>query len=148
MSMLHLGIQYLLWKPCTEHGPPALHNINMLVFLQHSMWPVTRLRKPLIHLCPLWQWVGDMFTCWYHIITSKVHLVLNPKEKMLHFKKHWFKELQGDVLKCLEEVVYLILIIIVIILVTTYSSRSSIYNKTTNMNQPKSSPKTVKKGIH
>jgi hypothetical protein len=32
-------------------------------------------------------------------------LVLNPKEKMLYFKKHWSTELQSDVLKCVEKVV-------------------------------------------
>ena len=31
--------------------------------------------------------------------------VLNPKEKMNYFKKHWSKELQGQVVKCVEEVV-------------------------------------------
>jgi hypothetical protein len=31
--------------------------------------------------------------------------VLNPKEKMKYFKKHWSKELQGQVIKCVEEVV-------------------------------------------
>lgn len=32
-------------------------------------------------------------------------LVLNPKEKMSYFKKHWSMELQGEVIKCVEEVV-------------------------------------------
>jgi hAT family C-terminal dimerisation region len=31
--------------------------------------------------------------------------VLNPKEKMTYFKKHWSPELQDDVVACLEEVV-------------------------------------------
>ena len=32
-------------------------------------------------------------------------LVLNLQEKMSYFKKHWAKELQEDVLKCVKEVV-------------------------------------------
>ena len=32
-------------------------------------------------------------------------LVLNPKEKMRYFKKHWSSELQDDVIECVEEVV-------------------------------------------
>ncbi|KIL66162.1 hypothetical protein M378DRAFT_10179 [Amanita muscaria Koide BX008] len=31
-------------------------------------------------------------------------MILNPKEKMSYFKKHWSTELQGDVMKCIEEV--------------------------------------------
>jgi hypothetical protein len=31
--------------------------------------------------------------------------VLNPKEKMAYFKKHWSTELQDDVIECVEEVV-------------------------------------------
>lgn len=31
-------------------------------------------------------------------------MILDPKEKMLYFKKHWPKELQDDVLKCVKEV--------------------------------------------
>jgi hypothetical protein len=31
--------------------------------------------------------------------------VLNPKEKMVHFKKHWSEDLQQEVLDCAEEVV-------------------------------------------
>jgi hypothetical protein len=34
-----------------------------------------------------------------------VFLVLNPKEKMGYFKKHWSVNLQEDVIKCVEEVV-------------------------------------------
>jgi hypothetical protein len=33
-------------------------------------------------------------------------LVLNPKEKMGYFKKHWSVDLQEDVMKCIEEVVW------------------------------------------
>jgi hypothetical protein len=33
-------------------------------------------------------------------------LVLNPKEKLGYFKKHWSRELQEDVVKCVEEVVW------------------------------------------
>ncbi|KAF8815623.1 hypothetical protein BYT27DRAFT_7297093, partial [Phlegmacium glaucopus] len=32
-------------------------------------------------------------------------MILNPKEKMSYFKKHWLTELQGDVMRCVEEVV-------------------------------------------
>jgi hypothetical protein len=32
-------------------------------------------------------------------------IVLNPKEKMRYFKKHWSPELQDDVIECVEEVV-------------------------------------------
>jgi hypothetical protein len=34
-----------------------------------------------------------------------VFLVLNPKEKMSYFKKHWSVNLQEAVVKCVEEVV-------------------------------------------
>ena len=37
--------------------------------------------------------------------TTNLLLVLNPKEKMAYFKKHWSVELQGEVVKCAEEVV-------------------------------------------
>jgi hypothetical protein len=33
-------------------------------------------------------------------------LVLNPKEKLGYFKKHWSSDLQEDVVKCVEEVVW------------------------------------------
>jgi hypothetical protein len=33
-------------------------------------------------------------------------LVLNPKEKLGYFKKHWSLDLQEDVVKCIEEVVW------------------------------------------
>ena len=33
---------------------------------------------------------------------SDVFLVLNPKEKMGYFKKHWSADLHDDVLKCVE----------------------------------------------
>ena len=36
---------------------------------------------------------------------SNALLVLNPKEKMSYFKKHWSTELQSDVKNCVEEVV-------------------------------------------
>jgi hypothetical protein len=32
-------------------------------------------------------------------------LVLNPKEKMGYFKKHWSADLQEEVMKCVEEIV-------------------------------------------
>jgi hypothetical protein len=32
-------------------------------------------------------------------------LVLNPKEKMGYFKRHWAPNLQDDVATCIEEVV-------------------------------------------
>jgi hypothetical protein len=32
-------------------------------------------------------------------------LVLNPKEKMRYFKKHWSADLQEEVMKCVEEIV-------------------------------------------
>lgn len=69
------------------------------------------------------------------LVRSNVYIVLNPEEKMSHFKKHWPKELQDDVLKCLKEVVSLILTIIAIISVSKYSSRSGIYNKTTSQDR-------------
>lgn len=31
-------------------------------------------------------------------------MILNPKEKMSYFKKHWSPELQGDVVECVEKV--------------------------------------------
>ncbi|KAF8802671.1 hypothetical protein BYT27DRAFT_7215186 [Phlegmacium glaucopus] len=31
-------------------------------------------------------------------------MILNPKEKMSYFKKHWSTELQDDIVKCVEEV--------------------------------------------
>jgi len=34
---------------------------------------------------------------------ADISLVLNPKEKMRYFKKHWSAELQEEVLKCVEE---------------------------------------------
>ena len=37
---------------------------------------------------------------------ADISLVLNPKEKMGYFKKHWSAELQEEVLKCVEEEVY------------------------------------------
>ena len=60
---------------------------------------------------------------------SKVHPVLNPKEKMAYFKKNWSKELQGDVLKCVEEVVCQIFLLS-IARITCYSSRRGIFNWT------------------
>ena len=36
---------------------------------------------------------------------NSIHAVLNPKEKMAHFKKHWSEDLQQEVLDCAEEVV-------------------------------------------
>ena len=38
---------------------------------------------------------------------ADISLVLNPKEKMGYFKKHWSTELQEEVLKCIEDEVYL-----------------------------------------
>ena len=35
--------------------------------------------------------------------------VLNPKEKMVHFKKHWSEDLQQEVLDCAEEIVRVLL---------------------------------------
>jgi len=35
--------------------------------------------------------------------------VLNPKEKMAHFKKHWSKDLQEEVLDCAKEIVRVLL---------------------------------------
>jgi hypothetical protein len=63
-------------------------------------------------------------------VISNVHVVLNPKEKMSHFKKHWSEELQDDVLTCLKEVVRLLHTIAVIVSVTSSSLRGGIYNKT------------------
>jgi hypothetical protein len=37
--------------------------------------------------------------------TFNILLVLNPKEKMSYFEKHWSTELQSDVKKCVEELV-------------------------------------------
>ncbi|KAI0244940.1 hypothetical protein BJV78DRAFT_1113700, partial [Lactifluus subvellereus] len=31
-------------------------------------------------------------------------MILDPKEKMAYFKKHWSIDLQGEVMKCVEEV--------------------------------------------
>ena len=42
-----------------------------------------------------------------HLDVSDIFLVLNPKEKMGYFKKHWSTELQEEVLKCIENEVYL-----------------------------------------
>ncbi len=37
---------------------------------------------------------------------TNIFLVLNPKEKMGYFKKHWPTDLHEDVLKCVEEEVH------------------------------------------
>jgi len=37
---------------------------------------------------------------------TNIFLVLNPKEKMGYFKKHWSTDLHEDVLKCVEEEVH------------------------------------------
>jgi hypothetical protein len=38
-------------------------------------------------------------------ITELFFAVLDPNEKLRYFKKHWSKELQDDVVECVEEVV-------------------------------------------
>jgi hypothetical protein len=40
--------------------------------------------------------------------TNESAVVLNPGEKMRHFKKHWSEDLQDEVLQCAEEVVSLV----------------------------------------
>ena len=40
-------------------------------------------------------------------VVDTIPLVLNPKEKLGYFKKHWSLELQEEVLECVEEEVYL-----------------------------------------
>jgi hypothetical protein len=36
---------------------------------------------------------------------AEILLVLDPREKMGYFKKHWSEDLQDDVKSCVEEVV-------------------------------------------
>jgi len=45
----------------------------------------------------------------YRVLTESQLLVLNPKEKMAHFKKHWSEDLQQEVLDCAEEIVCVLL---------------------------------------
>ena len=44
-------------------------------------------------------------------------LVLNLKEKMGYFKKHWSADLQEDIAKCVEEVVWARFIFPVLLLI-------------------------------
>ena len=95
--------------------------------MQRAIRLMVTMRKPLLRTRTLRRWV--LFSLYYVIVTSNLYLVLNPKEKMSHFKKHWSEDLQDDVLECLEKVVRLIFTIVVIISIISYSSKSGIYNK-------------------
>lgn len=54
--------------------------------------------------CILWQWVSGG-SCVNACDTTNMSIVLNPREKIQYFKKHWSLELQEDIIKCAEEVV-------------------------------------------
>jgi hypothetical protein len=51
-------------------------------------------------------YVVDLFCRFF---TESQFLVLNPKEKMAHFRKHWSEDIQQDVLDCAEDVVCVLL---------------------------------------
>jgi len=89
----------------TKHGQlvPSNQNISHLLLplrqcIQRLMNTTTR---QLIPLHSSWPWVS---ACSHqqHLLTQL--LVLNPKEKLSYFKKHWLLELQ-EVMTCAEEVV-------------------------------------------
>jgi len=102
--MLHLAIPvlealYKAWSSradCPRYQPfaSALH-----AACEKSTCTTRRLRSLPCTSC---QWV------WICTLTPNITdpcLVLNPKEKMWYFKKHWLVNLQEDVTKCMEEVV-------------------------------------------
>ena len=47
-----------------------------------------------------------LLSCILDVTHTGILLVLNPKEKMGYFKKHWPIDLQEEVRKCIEEKVY------------------------------------------
>jgi hypothetical protein len=95
-----------LSKPSTEHGPVALIGQSMPHLPTHFMLPVVRLTSTMRRL----QSLRRILCRWVRILaatqnTTDVFVVLNPKEKLGYFKKHWSPELQEDVATCTEEVV-------------------------------------------
>ena len=109
----HLTMSWLfIWwsqhlKLSTGHGLVRLtmwsiHHLP-LPFMLHVRRSMSTMRRPWSLLCISWQWVWIFAHIW-HIID--MFLVLNPKEKLGYFKKHWSSDLQEDVVKCIKEVVW------------------------------------------
>ena len=111
MSWLFI-MQFLHWKPFTKHGSvgPTIQNFSCspLPFMLHAKRSMnTVLRWPnLLHTSCQWVRLFLLLSCTLDV--SNLSLVLNLKEKMKYFKKHRLAELQEEVLKCVEEEVYLI----------------------------------------
>jgi hypothetical protein len=93
--------------PNTTHFP--------LPFRLHVEKLMNTMTKPrsLPHTFSRWVRVVIPYysACVLGVTDSDVHLVLNPKEKMGYFKKHWPVDVQDEVRKCVEEEVYLNLLI-------------------------------------
>ena len=103
----HSILGYLLLRRFTKHGHQELKKQNTSHLLLQLRRPVTKwmcimrrqqTRQPILWLCVCCH--ISLYVC-----LLKVHAVLNPKEKMAHFKKHWSEDLQQEVLDCAEEVV-------------------------------------------
>ena len=102
----HPILEFQLLRPYTNPG--------------HHMQPKTIFKLYPYSRKGLWEagwilWKDDSFSCLHnskvYILTSwdshysKSQVVLNLKEKIVHFKKHWPEHLYQDVLDCAEEVV-------------------------------------------
>ena len=109
MSQLFI-MQSPHWKPFTERGPVGLAVQNFscspLPFMPHARRSTSTMRRQPNLLRTSCRWVR-VLSLILHLDVAYISLVLNPKKNMEYFKKHWSTKLQEEVLKCVEEEVYL-----------------------------------------
>jgi len=105
-TILPYTLLFLFWKLFTRHGQLGPSGLNMLPSSIHFRLD---LKKSKHITTKLPTQVHTYFACVSNYIYFYDYLftilVLDPRSKMDHFKRHWDDDLRSDVIKIAEEIV-------------------------------------------
>lgn len=108
----HCIMPYQPLKPFTRLGQAVLNETNILTLLTPSRlvlpnW-LSTMTKHLALMRTHLPCVSVDISCFPHLISWFQHPVLDPNEKLAHFRKHWGQDLQKEVLEVAEKIVWLL----------------------------------------